>query len=157
MSTFPTMSLPPSPGLGLSAPEVSTALQMGLTVQEVADLAETPYGTMRHYLARTGLKPRRGRPRGRHSTRDQNRKWISISQDDPYYGMSHAGWITEHRYVMAKHLGRMLDSTETVHHLNGDPHDNRVGNLQLRQGNHGAGQAWQCCECGSHNVQAVVL
>lgn len=39
--------------------------------------------------------------------------------------------IAEHRLVMEAYLGRPLAQGETVHHVNGDRLDNRLGNLQL--------------------------
>jgi hypothetical protein len=39
--------------------------------------------------------------------------------------------ILEHRYIMEQHIGRRLERSEVVHHINGDILDNRIENLQL--------------------------
>lgn len=41
------------------------------------------------------------------------------------------GYILEHRKVMEDHLGRFLDPSERIHHIDGDKTNNRIENLQL--------------------------
>lgn len=39
--------------------------------------------------------------------------------------------VREHRYVMEQYLKRKLLKDEHVHHINGNPQDNRIENLQV--------------------------
>jgi hypothetical protein len=39
--------------------------------------------------------------------------------------------VRAHRWLMEQHLGRKLSEAEQVHHLNGNPLDNRLENLVI--------------------------
>lgn len=42
-----------------------------------------------------------------------------------------AGFVFEHRWVMAKHLGRALTSNELVDHMDGNKENNSISNLRI--------------------------
>lgn len=44
---------------------------------------------------------------------------------------SNGPYVLEYRLVMEQHLGRFLRDDEVVHHINGDPNDNRIDNLEV--------------------------
>jgi hypothetical protein len=81
--------------------------------------------------------------------------YLLVGQDHPM--ADKRGQVLEHRFVMSEAIGRTLQSNEQVHHINGDRADNRLENLQLRQGHHGPGAAFRCRDCGSHNVEPTQI
>jgi transposase len=89
--------------------------------------------------------------------------FVLVSEDDPLYCMAQSKvgkvrYALEHRIVMARHLGRPLTRSETVHHIDDkDKLNNDISNLQLRQGKHGKGAVHRCVDCGSYNIEAVAL
>lgn len=77
-----------------------------------------------------------GYKNGKHKTRQGYIK-ILLDVSDPMLKMANKGdnnYVFEHRYIMAKSLGRPLKRTEHVHHLNGIKDDNRLSNLALVDG-----------------------
>lgn len=122
--------------------------------------------TIERVMREHGIEPDKGPLKGPASPvwkggRSLNGKYVQVyvAPDDPMASMCMAGYpyAMEHRLVMARSLGRTLTSDESVHHINGDPQDNRLENLQLRHRYHGKGHSLACGECGSRNIVEVPL
>lgn len=66
--------------------------------------------------------------------------WKTAVPDEDRWLTDGERHVGEHRYVMARHLGRPLAPDEVVHHVNGDRTDNRIENLELWSTAHPQGQ-----------------
>jgi transposase-like protein len=130
----------------------------GATIYRLAkDYKCSPNGVWKVLLGH-GVEMRERRIEGRKGKHGLYTR-IQVDPMDPFavaMGWEN-GFVLEHRLVMARKIGRVLEDHETVHHINGDTHDNRPENLQLRNGRHGKGVKLVCLDCGSHNVEAVPI
>lgn len=131
---------------------ITSEYQLGKTVRGIALGLGVHYSRVSRVLAEEGL---RLRPRSWKGGRTVTaRGYVQVrAEDEIGWAMSALhGYVMEHRLVMAQNLGRPLADYETVHHINGVKTDNRLENLQLRIGPHGAGVAYACQDCGSHRI-----
>jgi hypothetical protein len=102
-------------------------------------------------------KPGRSPQRGTKLTTREGYITVYVPLEDRPHGQEKIARHMEHRVVMAKALGRHLAPYESVHHINGDKTDNRLENLQLRNGGHGYGRVARCRCCGSSDIEYVEL
>jgi hypothetical protein len=70
-----------------------------------------------------GEKARANSPLMKRAGKSEPKKYVVITKDGKQ--------VREHRYVMEQFLGRKLTKNEHVHHINGNPRDNRIENLQV--------------------------
>lgn len=142
-------------------PQVLELRDQGLSQQAIGERLGMCQATISRVLIQHGRATRlptlqggkHGSWKGGRVTTGEGYIGIRISSDDMMAGMIvRSGYVLEHRLVMARHLGRPLLETESVHHINGVRTDNRIENLQLRQGQHGKGTVMCCADCGSQRI-----
>lgn len=82
---------------------------------------------------RTGPRSGEGHPDWKGGRRKVGGYWYVYCPDHP--NTTKQRYVAEHRLVMESVLGRFLLPTEVVHHMNGDPTDNRPENLEVFETN----------------------
>ena len=95
---------------------------------------------LRLYGDPEGGRPARVRSDGGHLSHGYWR--VRVPPEDRHLTLGRAHEL-EHRYVMAKHLGRPLAADEAVHHVDGDRLNNALENLELWSTAQPAGQRVQ--------------
>jgi len=138
--------------------QIKQLRESGLSQQKIGVIVGISQAVVGRVLGKLGMPRREVISRERHG----NWKGGVVTTPHGYTAVSGGefpemrdmnGYTLEHRLVMARSLGRPLTRHETVHHINGDRKDNRLENLQLRQGRHGNGVIARCRCCGSSDIE----
>ena len=138
---------------------------LGLSQQKIADRLHMSQAVISRVLRQNGLPTAlkaegkgHGLWKGGRTITGEGYVLVMVSGDDEMASMrGRSGYVLEHRLTVARAMGRPLLPKESVHHINGDRQDNRLENLQLRQGQHGIGIVFVCAECGSRHIKPTAL
>jgi len=98
--------------------------ESGLTQKEIGESFGVTQSAIQQLMKKHNISPA---PKKNYKM-DDGYRLILVPYHPHAYGH---GYVSEHRLVMEKHLGRLLDRSEVVHHKNGIRDDNRIENLVL--------------------------
>lgn len=120
--------------------EVKQLAAQNLSLSEIARRIGTNKRHVRAYLVEQEIaRPRysqamENNPRWKGGKMVDPDGYILIKRPDHPHCNRH-GYVREHRLVMEEKLGRYLEPTEVVHHLDDDPSNNHPDNLEIFSSN----------------------
>lgn len=122
------------------APEVQRRIAAGETQEHIAQALNLNRTTVQRWCRRFGWKTQRTGPRSGEGHPCWKGGRIQIGNYWYIYAPNHPNAtqhrrVAEHRLVMETQLGRYLERTEVVHHLDRNPLNNAPENLQVFQTN----------------------
>jgi len=110
------------------------------TIQSIADTYNVSLKTVYLAMQRLGISTPTGLHRGAYKG-SKHWNWKGGKHIDgggyvqihipEHPNANRIGCVLEHRLVMEKHLGRLLEKQEVIHHRNGIRTDNRLENLEI--------------------------
>lgn len=106
---------------------VEPLIREGLSTSEIVEKTGLTQVTVSRVARHIGVDTRNDYHKGCIITHNGYR--MVQAPDHPYCDSK--GYIREHRLVMEKHIGRILEPDEVVHHINHDKLDNRIENLEI--------------------------
>ena len=128
------------------APLLKHLASIGWNCRRIADVIDEPYLNMaesiRMWLHKNGVAilSRVGAQPGERNIafvdgqyqNDRDDMYTFVPAPKGYKGRKKSnGWVAEHRIVMEKKLGRLLDEEEVVHHEDENPRNNDPDNLRV--------------------------
>ncbi len=139
-----------------------------LTQREAAQQMGLGLSAIERACKRLGLKTQRTGPRSGELHTNWKGGRIMVGRycyvHQPEHPMAtKRGYVAEHRLVMANEIGRPLLPDEAVHHIDGNPENNDLSNLQLFETNSAhlkhelAGRVPNWTEEGLERIQDGVL
>lgn len=116
----------------IKEPVVKTCLTCGKTMTLKPSQGGLQYCSRKCMGVGITKRPMERSHNGRLARKDQQGYVMVFEPDHP--NKSFHGWQYEHRLVAERTIGRYLDSSEHVHHINGIKDDNRPENLAVMDG-----------------------
>lgn len=106
----------------------------GMTLKEIAVQVDRSANGVWKFLIREGIprradQPRPGKGHFYNGGRTIQQGYVRIYRPD--HPNASNGYVHEHRLVIEEYLGRNLDRSEVVHHIDGNKQNNRIENLEL--------------------------